>query len=47
MWGNVIPVRRDLVGAGEVVVQRGLGAGDRRVASHSAAHRAEGQCWFL
>lgn len=45
--GNVVSVRRDLAGAGEVVVQMGLGAGDRRVASHSAARKAEGRCWFL
>lgn len=40
--GNVISARRDLVGAGELGVQMGLGAGDWCVASHSAARRAEG-----
>lgn len=38
--GNIISVRRDLVGAGEVVVQMGLELGIG-VVSHSAAHKAE------
>lgn len=40
LQGNVISVRRDLVGAGEMVVQMGLELGIG-VASHSAAHKAE------